>query len=1056
MVAGLVARELGRPLLYVTAHLEDADHARDDLELFAGEAPELFAAWETLPGEGAASSEIAADRVRLCGTLRDAEAGDDAFPSIVAPVQALMQPVPSPEALEANSLTLVEGTDRDPQTLNAWLLDHGFERLELVESPGDFAIRGGIVDVFPPGGIDPVRMEFFGDTIESIRQFDPSTQRSTRELKSVRIPAVFVPQGGRDTALKAAEGETKSFLAYLPRDTIIVLAEPVEIAEMGRTFWTRLDEPLGMYPVNSIFKGLGAFTQLHLNRFGGPGDIESFRFEVESVQRFETKSAEAVAELCTLAADHTVYLFCAKEGERDRFDELAASTLGDGGTIPQSLHRPLGWVHRGFHWRSARTIVVGHHEVFHRYEQRRRIRRAHAARPVETWLDLEPGDYVVHVVNGIARFNGMRTLTKGRTDDAEEFLTLEFADKAVVHVPVSQIDLVQKYIGAGGMKPTLSKLGGTRWSRTKERVAEAVSDLAGELLRIQAARAARPGTAYPQDTTWQREFEASFLYTETEDQLSVMDEIRRDLTAARPMDRLICGDVGYGKTELAMRAAFKVVEYGRQVAVLVPTTVLAEQHYKTFCERMADYPFEIRCLSRFRSKAEQTAIVKLAKKGQVDVLIGTHRLVSKDVGFADLGLIIIDEEQRFGVEHKERLKHLRETVEVMTLTATPIPRTLHMSMLGIRDISSLATPPLDRRAIVTQVRPYNKQLIHDAIIRELNRDGQVYFVHNFVKGIHAVADEVQQIVPDARILVGHGQMRERELEAVMLEFVNHEADVLVSTSIIEAGLDIPNVNTIFINRAERFGLADLHQLRGRVGRYKHRAYCYLMMSPDRTITATAARRLKAVEEYSDLGAGFRIAMRDLEIRGAGNILGPEQSGHIAAVGYEMYCQLLDGAVRRMRGEAPAFGPAVHVELNVSARIPRAYVRSDRARMDAYRRVVGCHTAEEIEQLRADLRDTFGPIPDVTQMLLDLAEIRVLAAPFGVRSIIIEKPDVVFRADHLAPLEPIFTEAAGSVRIPDGQTLHWRVPEAYFEPTRLVAVLRRLLQSSTPVPVAAGA
>ena len=1051
MVAALLTDEPARPLLYITAHLEEADHARDDLELFAGRTPDVFSAWEALPGEGAASSEIAAERVRLCGALRDAATNGQAAPLLVAPIQALMQPVPSPGALEANSLTLAVGEEHEPHGLVTWLIDHGYERLDLVESPGDFALRGGILDVFPPGGIDPVRIEFFGDTIESIRQFDPSTQRSAHDLTRMRIAAVFVPQAGRETAAKAAEGETTSFLSYLPADTLVVLAEPVEVDEMARTFWRRLDEPLGLYPPEAVFKRLNDFTQVHLSRFGGAGDTDTVHFDVESVQRFETKAVEAVAELCTLAGDHDVYLFCYNEGERQRLDELVTQNVG---AMPASLHRPLGLVHRGFCWRSARVVVVGHHEVFHRYEHRHRIRRAHASKPLETWLDLQPGDSVVHVVHGIARFTGMRTLTKAATNKTEEFLTLEFADHAMLHVPVTQIDLVQKYIGAAGAKPSLSKLGGKRWGQTKERVAEAVEDMAGELLRIQAQRASQQGTAYPQDTAWQREFEAAFVYTETEDQLTVAEEIRRDLTRARPMDRLICGDVGYGKTELAMRAAFKVIEYGRQVAVLVPTTVLAEQHEKTFRERMAEYPFTVASLSRFKTAAEQKATIKKTKKGHIDVLIGTHRLLSKDVGFADLGLVIIDEEQRFGVEHKERLKCLRETVDVLTMTATPIPRTLHMAMLGIRDISSLTTPPLDRRSIVTQVRTYDRQLIHDAIIRELNRDGQVYFVHNFVQSIQAVAAEIQSIVPEARIVVGHGQMKDGELERVMRKFVNHEADVLVSTTIIESGLDIPNVNTIFINRAERYGLADMHQLRGRVGRYKHRAYCYLLIEPDRPITPTAARRLKAVEEYSDLGAGFRIAMRDLEIRGAGNILGAEQSGHIAAVGYEMYCQLLDSAVKRMRGEAPAPRPDVHLELDVPARVPRRYVRSDRARIDIYRRITGSRTQEDIEQIAADLRDAYGPLPEVTETLLRLAELRVLAKAYTIRSIIVDRPDIIFRVDELARLEPLLADTRGSVRVPDGRTVHWRVPAAYFEPATLLTVLRKVLQPQSREPIVA--
>ncbi|MFQ6048483.1 MAG: transcription-repair coupling factor, partial [Phycisphaerae bacterium] len=604
---------------------------------------------------------------------------------------------------------------------------------------------------------------------------------------------------------------------------------------------------------------------------------------------------------------------------------------------------------------------------------------------------------------------------------------------------------VQKYLGAGGARPELSHLGGTRWRRTRQRVEQAVSDLAAELLRLQALRQAQPGIAFPQDTAWQQEFEQAFIYTETEDQLSVMQELKADMTRPRPMDRLLCGDVGYGKTELAMRAAFKAVEYGKQVAVLVPTTVLAEQHYQTFRERMADYPFIIECLSRFRTRPQQADIIARCKKGHVDIVIGTHRLLSPDVGFADLGLVIIDEEQRFGVEHKERLKRLRATVDVLTMTATPIPRTLHMSLLGIRDISSLATPPLDRRSIVTQVRPWDDHLIRQAILREMNRDGQVYFVHNLVYNIQSIAHDVRQLVPEARVLVAHGQMPERQLERVMVNFARHQADVLVCTTIIESGIDIPNVNTIFINQADRFGLADLHQLRGRVGRYKHRAYAYLLLPRKRTISPAAAKRLKAIEQYSELGAGFRIAMRDLEIRGAGNILGPEQSGHIAAVGYELYCELLARAVRRLRNQPEGYAPTVHLELDLPAEIPRAYIRSDRQRMEVYRRLVSCRTCDELQQVRQDLRDAFGPYPEPVETVVQLAELRVLAGQWGIRSIMLDRPDLVFRVQELQRLEPVFAGAPGSVRAADGQTVHWRLPPNYLEPRTLLAVLRQRLQ-----------
>ena len=529
----------------------------------------------------------------------------------------------------------------------------------------------------------------------------------------------------------------------------------------------------------------------------------------------------------------------------------------------------------------------------------------------------------------------MRTIE--RDGRREEYLTLRFSSNALLHVPASRIDLVQKYVGTKGKRPTLSSLGGTGWAKQKARVTEAVEDLAAEMLRIQALRAGSEGISYPTETEWQEQFAEEFIYSETEDQLTAMQQITQDMLLSRPMDRLLCGDVGYGKTELAMRAAFKVAEAGKQVAILVPTTVLADQHYRTFRERFADYPFRIESLSRFRSGSETKKIVTDIALGSIDVLIGTHRLLSSDVRFADLGLVVIDEEQRFGVEHKEYLKTMRATVDVLTMTATPIPRTLHMALLGLRDISSLQTPPLDRRAIHTEVCQADDELIRQAIGRELARDGQVFFVHNRVHNIESVAEHIQTLAPEARIAIGHGQMPERQLEKTMLRFVRGDIDVLVCTTIIESGLDIPTANTMIINDADRFGLAELHQLRGRVGRYKRRAYCYLLLPARRPVSPVAARRLKAIEEFSDLGAGFQIAMRDLEIRGAGNILGKEQSGHIATVGYEMYCQLLERAVKQLRGEHVVDQRAVHLDLGLEAFIPRQYIPSDRQRMEIYRR-----------------------------------------------------------------------------------------------------------------------
>jgi transcription-repair coupling factor (superfamily II helicase) len=633
-----------------------------------------------------------------------------------------------------------------------------------------------------------------------------------------------------------------------------------------------------------------------------------------------------------------------------------------------------------------------------------------------------------------------------------EFLTLKFAGEATLHVPVTQIHLVQKYVGGAHGRPPLSVLGGTRWSKQKEEVAEAVEQMAAELLEVQAAREHTEGIAYPGDTVWQKEFENAFPYPPTEDQVRSVEEIKVDMAKPRPMDRLLCGDVGYGKTEVAMRAAFKVAEFGKQVAVLVPTTVLAEQHEETMRERLAGYPFIIESVSRFKTTAQIKKILERTRMGQVDVLIGTHRLLSKDVVFADLGLVIIDEEQRFGVEHKERLKKLRLTVDILTMTATPIPRTLHMSLLGIRDISNLATPPSDRRSVVTEVIPHDKGRIKQALQRELARNGQVFFVHNKVYNIESVADEIRQMVPDARIVIGHGQMNEHELEAVMHKFMRHEADILVSTTIIESGIDIPNANTMFINEAENFGLSDLHQLRGRVGRYKHRAYCYLMLSPNKTLSEQSAKRLKAMEEYSSLGAGFKIALRDLEIRGAGNILGAEQSGHISAVGYEMYCQLLEESVKRIKNEVVEKPKEVNVDIGVSGVFPKTYVDSERQRMDLYRRLSRAHSLEMLEALAKDVTDAFGPMPKPVLMLFGLAEIKVLARQWSIVSIITKTPDVVFTIEDLSKLGPRLGRGvggAGSVRVIDEKTVHLRLPATYLEGDTLVNVLRNLLNPNAP-------
>ena len=1043
LAAVALGRLTGRTVLLVTGHLDAADDAVDDVEVLAGRAPLLLPAWDTdLYAPDHVNDEIAGQRLRICDTLAPPEAGGAPGPHeapgelIVAPALALLQPVPRPEELVRGRMALRRGQTLSPEDLAGWLVDGGFERVEQVDQQGEFARRGGIVDVLPPGVSEPVRVEFFGDEIDSIRTFDLDTQRSVAAVGRYDITAVAT---GRQTDPE----RVTSLAAYLPDDAIVCLPDPEELAnltgEMHRRLTSETDPPPALFAPEEIWAELERFARVEMRTFAG-AKADSIELGVRSVERLSYNTKEALAELSKLAQGAELWVFCENEAERKRFGELLETAAPD---LAGKLHTGIGHVASGFHWPAEGLMVVGHHEIFHRYAKRRRLRKVRAGRPVESLTDLHEGDYVVHVSHGIARFEGLRQLDReGRT---EEYLTLRFAGNAALHVPASRIDLVQKYIAPTKARPTLSKLGSGTWERQKVRVGEATREMAAEMLRIQAMREATPGRSYPATSEWQAQFAAEFIYTETEDQLTTMDAIDRDMARARPMDRLLCGDVGYGKTELAMRAAFKVVEAGAQVAVLVPTTVLAAQHHRTFRERLADYPMRVDMLSRFRKPAEVREVLRRLSTGQIDVLIGTHRLLSEDIRFGDLGLVVIDEEQRFGVEHKEQLKAMRATVEVLTLTATPIPRTLHMALLGLRDISSLTTPPMDRRAIHTEVVHFDERLIRNAIAREMNRQGQVFFVHNRVFDIESVRDRVQKLVPEARIGIGHGQMGARELESTMLRFVRGELDVLVCTTIIESGLDIPTANTMIIHEADMYGLAELHQLRGRVGRYKHLAYCYLLLPETRPIKPVAGKRLKAIEEFSDLGAGFQIAMRDLEIRGAGNILGKAQSGHIAAVGYEMYCQLLENAVGDLTGEPKSPTPEAHLELGIDAYIPRSYIPSEPQRMEVYRRLSRCRGGEDIEQVRTDLADAFGRPPDEVETLLDLAEARIRAAGAGIQSIVRHGPDLIFTVADFERARPVFENAAGSVRLPDAKTAHWRPPPRYLEMPSMLRILLKQLR-----------
>ncbi len=1059
MLVAYVSEKIDRPVLYVRPHIDDADKAADDLQTFAGTPIEAFGAWEGEEDLADATDEIRAQRLMLVSRM-----GAGGF-LVPASVQSLCQPIPKPEAIEKSSLELKVGRDVPPEDVVEWLVESGFERTERVDLPGQFARRGGIIDIYAPlindkvptgkdqsvssQETEAVRIEFFGDTIESIREINLDTQRSSNQIRSLRLVSAVCG---------SSAGERELLINTLPKDTVIVFEEPGEIEEVARVFLDRSEDPGRLYSWDDIHEAASGFTQFHTCRFATAEPEDFIKVDIKSVQQFQHKATsvwaghKAALEELVQEAKHgkEVRLYCENSAEIKRVGEIVQDITEK---MPARLKLVPGFIHQGFVVNSLDTIIISHHELFGQYALRRRRRPTRATSPVDTLSDLQEGDYVVHTSYGIGRFAGVQAIEEN--GGINEYLTIEYADRVKIQVSVRNIALVQKYIGTSPTRPKLSKVGSKRWLKQKAKVESAVRDMASDLLDIQAKRQAAGGIAFGEDSNWQVEFEESFPYQETPDQTTAATQIKTDMQQPIVMDRLLCGDVGYGKTELAMRAAFKAIENNKQVAILTPTTVLCVQHGRTFTERFADFPVCIEVLNRFKTTKEARDIIARTRSGRVDVLIGTHRLLSGDVGFKDLGLLIIDEEQRFGVEHKEKLKQLRVNVDILTMTATPIPRTLHMSLLGLRDISSLGTPPLDRRSVVTTVTAYNNQLIKKAIYRELNRQGQVFFLHNRVKSIDKKAWEIRKLVPDAKISIAHGQMSRKELENAMIEFVTGGIDVLVCTTIIESGLDIPNANTILINDADRFGLAELHQLRGRVGRYKHRAYAYMLLPTSRPVTPVAAKRLKAIEEYSHLGAGFRIALRDLEIRGAGNILGSEQSGHIQTVGYQMYCELLSDAVRRMRNEPVEPIPTAVLDLGFATYIPKNYIPVDRQRMDIYRKIAVARGDADIEQIKSELTDVYGSVPEEVEMLLEMAQLRIRASKLSIKSIVTSNSDLVFsfaedvRSDAVRRFSEMLLRAhykkpSKKVWISGNKTAYLRLTESYFEPQTLMSFLRKIL------------
>jgi transcription-repair coupling factor (superfamily II helicase) len=962
------------------------------------------------PHFGVASSRASALHAIANGTAR----------VIVASAAALLPRLSAPANLEAAAIELRDGIDLDPVVLGDLLVDAGFTREDPVDEHGEFCVRGGIVDFFPAGAVNPIRVEFVGETVESIRRYDPSTQRSIETLDR----AAVVPL--------AEKSGTATFFDYLPgdRDLSFVVIEEEDaaaqaakvLAQLNASYLEAKDEnPKApapdelAIPWSEVVERLASATRIEQLAIGDPlqappGVTHQTYLDIacQPAVEFRGRIQEWIAEVKRMRdRGDTVLFVAATEGRAERTAEL----LGEYGLRGVLLDRTdellnvamdiaVGQLSKGFRLPAAGLQVIAEPDVFD--EERPRVeRKGDRHRSVaKTFLsdlrDLKIDDLVVHVDHGIGRFVGLKQIGIG--DSMQEFMELRYAGEDKLFVPVERLDLVQKYSGTA--KPALDKLGGTSWERTKTRVKKAMRDMAEELLKLYAARKTVSGHAFSPDSHWQREFEDAFEWDLTIDQANAITDIKRDMESPTPMDRLLCGDVGYGKTEVAMRAAFKAVMDGKQVAFLAPTTVLAFQHQKTLTERFAGFPVTIDMVSRFRSKAEQDQIIKDVAAGKIDIIVGTHRLLSKDIQFKDLGLLVVDEEQRFGVTHKERIKQMRRKVDVLTLSATPIPRTLNMSLVGIRDMSIIETPPKDRLSIQTNVVKFDAAVIGRAIRHELERGGQVYFVHNRVESIFSIGDLIQRLVPEARVVIGHGQMAEDELERAMLNFIGKKYDVLLATTIIENGLDIPNVNTILINRADRYGLSQLYQLRGRVGRSDRPAYAYLLIPPETTLSPVAKKRLAAIREFSDLGSGFRVAALDLEIRGAGNLLGGEQSGHIETVGFEMYMKLLEQAVRELKGEELLDDVRAVVNVRVDLKIDPSYVPDMNQRLMIYRKIADARSDAELDQVLSELRDRYGPVPETVDHLEQYGRIRIMADRLGIESIDREAQTVVikFRPD----------------------------------------------------------
>ena len=1128
LLIALLHRAVGKPLIIVVADNRAAEDLQPVVSAFgeltgafaphqerSSEAVLILPAPDVLPFEGLSPHpEIQEQRA---ATLAKVAAG--AASVLIVPVAAAAMRLRAPEFYSEMARTLRRGETVDIEPLLQHLNTLGYTASDVVEMPGEYALRGGILDVYPPEADRPLRVELFGDEVESIRKFEPGTQRSTTTVEeALLLPLTDVPVredtlaavharlsgkrvSGTDEVVEAAmraggvgvfpgwefyagvAGAQQTIFDFIANVAVIV-DEPDDLGAELDHWWERVrdmhlrsgvgnlvrPEELYLPPeefeakLNSLphaefqHLGLGVDFVEHApsaaqdEENGGPAhagapvpherrvdqeeDVDQRRSALigggflrsQPTMRFHGLVPAMVEEVKKLSGENQRVLFAARSsGEVERIADLFSeygvpfrlgsrtprpgeSQLDDAaylGGIDSTTTVVKANIADGIALPDARLVVFGTRDLFEEPEDvvvRPQRSKSKTSAFISDFRDLAVGDYVVHVEHGIGQYQGLKEIAQTDSDKAE-FMILEYAEGARLYVPLTRLDLVQKYRSAEGVKPVLNRLGTQQWAKTKARVKKAMQDMADELLKLYAQRKTAQGHPFPADTQWQAEFDGAFEFNETEDQAQAIVDVKKDMEQAQPMDRLLCGDVGYGKTEVAMRAAFKAVSDNKQVAVLAPTTVLAFQHYETFKRRFAAFPITVEMISRFRTARQQKEIADRVEQGKVDILIGTHRLLSKDVKFADLALVVVDEEQRFGVRHKERLKQLKKEVDVLTMSATPIPRTLHMSLVGLRDMSVIETPPKDRIAIETVVAAWEEKLVKSAIERELERDGQAYLVHNRVDSIYEIAARVQELVPRARVIVGHGQMSEGELERVMLAFMRHEADVLVATTIIENGLDIPLCNTIVVNRADRHGLSELYQLRGRVGRSNRRAYAYLLIPPDTELTPLARRRLAALKEFSDLGAGFKIAALDLELRGAGNLLGGEQSGHIEAVGFELYTSMLERTVRELKGEASPEEAETQLNLGLNIRIPAEYIPQENQRLRMYKRVAGVETEAQLNEVRGELEDRYGEPPAAVRNLLEYATLKLLAQRVGVAGMERKRDLVSIRFSANAAIDP---------------------------------------------------